>query len=422
MACTSVSRTEMPDQAQCPVLSGATRYSGLTLGPNADGIAFATRTTDAMGVASTVRLGSLGAPCSRATDRDACLKTVDMLLNAPSSEGWMVNTNPVCRECGELTTDLGVITNGNQVFLARLTDVLRVAAPIETSNEAATALYLQGRAADCGENNVRRDPDGWTFRYTSRSCSGEEWELFYKVSTTTGVATDAGRRQLSAADNGCVEGRRPSNLAATGVPWLSSLSACFSEIAHMEAAAVLAFDELVVALEHVGAPVDLIARARRARQDEVEHARATAALARKYGGAPSAPHVDGAASSMRPLMKLAYDNAVEGCVREAYGALVAAHQAARASDPEVRAAFHKIAMEEAEHAELSFALDEWLCAQLTVEERREIDRVRSSAWSELEAACSVEPSAEVREVAGMPSAREARALLALLAGAALAAA
>lgn len=405
----------MPERAQCPSLAGDDRYTALTLSPGIDGIAFATRNPSDP-VAPPRRLASLGAPCANASDREACEKRVDELLSSPSSEGWILGLNPACGWCGTRVIDLAVVTASDDVSLATRDDVVRAAAPVDDRDEAAAMLLLQGRAIDCDSNNVRRESDGWTFKHTSSGCSGV-WESFVKVIAATGEVVDAGRRQLRDREvDGCVEGRRPANLATTGLAWLSSVSACLSEIAHMEAAAVLAFEELERELVALDAPEELLERVRRAREDEIEHAQVTARLATEHGGAPPVPRVEPvvAGDAPRAVLRLALENAREGCLREAYGALVAAHQAARAEDPEIRAAFAKIALDEAEHAELSFALDEWLVAQLGEEERRRVDRARHAAVRDLAAVCRVEPAPEVIAIAGMPSAREAEALLAHL--------
>jgi len=54
------------------------------------------------------------------------------------------------------------------------------------------------------------------------------------------------------------------------------------------------------------------------------------------------------------LVDVALENAVEGCVRETYGALIATRQAEAASDPVVRRAMRKIAADETAHAALSW--------------------------------------------------------------------
>lgn len=420
VGCGGASPTEMPERATCTDLSKATRYTGLTLSPGVDGIAFATRSAPGGVAPTTLRLASLGAPCATAKDPVACNAKVAALLEDPASAGWTLDLNPACGMCYRPVTDRGVITAGDDVRLATLDQVLAAAAPVESRDEAALFVALRSRPIDCGTNNVRREADGWTFKHTSSSCSGASWETFTKVNATTGEVTAAGSRQLSDADNGCVEGRRPAHLAPTGVPWLSSLSACFSEIAHMEAAAVLAFDELEASLVALGAPEALLARVRIARADEVAHAELTARLAARFGGTPSTPRVAPGPREVTAL-QLALENATEGCVREAYGALVAAHQASHSCDPEVRAAFARIAVDEGEHAELSFALDAWLRTLLTPSEQLEVDAAIGDAWRALEIACAEEPAAEVRAVAGVPTARGARAILAEL-GAVMAAA
>jgi hypothetical protein len=415
VACSSSeSATEMPERAQCVDLSGANRYSALTLAPGVEGIAFANRGSIGS-PAAVMRLPALGAPCAGASDRDACARRIDELLADPSSPGWTVSES-TCGGCARIQRyDLGVITSGSDVRIATLDDVVRATAPVSSRDEAAAILQLKGYSLDCDMNNVRPEADGWTFKRTTSSCSGEAWETFYKVVSASGQIVETGRHQLSEADNNCIEGRRPANLASTGVSWLSSLAACFGEIAHMEAAAVLAFDELQHRLRALGAPPEILARAARARQDEVAHAAITARLAHRFGGTPSTPRIDTIAPQPEPsMLQLARENAVEGCVREAYGALVAAFQAANASDAEVRASFRRIALDEAEHAELSFAIDAWLTPLLTADERRCVEEAKAQAWLDLAASCNVEPAAEVVSVAGIPTSAQARALLASL--------
>ncbi|MEZ4450324.1 MAG: ferritin-like domain-containing protein, partial [Nannocystaceae bacterium] len=109
--------------------------------------------------------------------------------------------------------------------------------------------------------------------------------------------------------------------------------------AHLEGASVIAFDELAAWLAARGAPAALRERCRAAADDEVRHAALLGALARREGAEvpPLAadPHDD-------DLVAVALHNAVEGCVAEAFAALIAARQAERADDPELRAAFASV--------------------------------------------------------------------------------
>ena len=112
---------------------------------------------------------------------------------------------------------------------------------------------------------------------------------------------------------------------------------------------------------------------------------------------------------------MAADNAFEGCVREAYGALEAAHQATHAADPEVRRAFQTIAREEAQHALLSFEMDAWARTRLSAREGRALSELRSQGALRLGAELHAERGRDVRVLAGLPSATRANDLLAFIA-------
>jgi len=118
---------------------------------------------------------------------------------------------------------------------------------------------------------------------------------------------------------------------------MSSLARYFAETAYLEAAAVDAFRILRDELEAHGAPQALVTGAERAATDEVRHTRihaqARAPLRRDADAAARAE-----ASRSSPIFAIALENAVEGCVRETFAALVAHHQAAAAGSPHVRAA------------------------------------------------------------------------------------
>ncbi|MBN8612724.1 MAG: ferritin-like domain-containing protein, partial [Deltaproteobacteria bacterium] len=111
------------------------------------------------------------------------------------------------------------------------------------------------------------------------------------------------------------------------------------------------------------------------------------------------------------LVQLAIDNAVEGCVREAYGAVVAAAQAASASDTQVRATFSAIAREEAEHALLSLDLDAWAGSRLSPRDRRRVAAERDEASMRFAKELEAEPTPGVRSLLGLPDATRAQDLL-----------
>ena len=177
--------------------------------------------------------------------------------------------------------------------------------------------------------------------------------------------------------------------------------AWLARAAHDEAASVCAFEALAVELADRHAPAALVVALRVAAGDERRHAAAVDALARARGAA--APAVHFAAPAVRPLVDIAVENAVEGCVRETWAALVAAHQARAAADPAVRSAYAEIAGDEARHAELAWALDAWLAARLDEQERARVCVARSRAVAELRAELREDaPDALTRTHLGLP--------------------
>src|SRR5207244_884717 len=119
-------------------------------------------------------------------------------------------------------------------------------------------------------------------------------------------------------------GRRPAGLVAPSRSGRGGdeVGAYWARAAHLEAASVHAFRTLAADLHAYGAPRRLVEAASRAAGDEVRHARACATLARRHGSSPVPVVVRSPPS--RSLVEIAEENAVEGCVRETWGALVAA--------------------------------------------------------------------------------------------------
>ena len=205
----------------------------------------------------------------------------------------------------------------------------------------------------------------------------------------------------------CPGGRRPEGLvlgaaAATGAGEL------FARIAQLEAASVPAFARLARELHAHGAPASLIAEAASAVSDERRHAHVIAALARRFGASSPRPVVP--ELGVRTLESVAGENATEGCVREAYGALVATHQALRAADPLVRRAMAAIAVDETRHAALSYAIDGWARRRLGAAAGRRVAEARREAQASL--ARDVERPVPVgtASLAGLPDAASARRL------------
>ena len=104
---------------------------------------------------------------------------------------------------------------------------------------------------------------------------------------------------------------------------------------------------------------------------------------------------------------MAIDNAIEGCVRETYGALLAKRQAQTAAEPAVRALMAPIAVDEARHAALSWEIDSWAQRQLGRRDRTTLRAARCHAVEELRKELFAVPHAELQRAAGIPSPDEA---------------
>ena len=199
----------------------------------------------------------------------------------------------------------------------------------------------------------------------------------------------------------CVGGRRPGGFVEP------RCGAWIARVATVEAASIIAFARLVRALERYGAPAHLIAAARDAMIDEVIHARLTARLAWRMGATVEAPVI---ADAHEPtLAELARENAVEGQVAETFGALLAMCQGQLAEDPEVRAVFARIAVDEARHAALAHELAPWFDAQLDAETRAAIAAARREATANIVEQFDVEVSEDERAVLGIPDGAQLRA-------------
>ena len=130
-----------------------------------------------------------------------------------------------------------------------------------------------------------------------------------------------------------------------------------------EHASIAAFARFTLHLLSVGAPPGLILASQSAARDEVRHARACFALAKRYGGrdvGPAALSLEGVLPPMS-LAEIAALTAEEGCVGETLGALLAERQLATTTDPWVRDVLTRahLVADECRHAELAWSFVSW---------------------------------------------------------------
>ena len=202
-------------------------------------------------------------------------------------------------------------------------------------------------------------------------------------------------------------GRVPAGLAPiAGVSGASLLGAYFANAARLEAASVAAFRRLREELAAHEAPIELCEAARAAERDEVRHTLAMARLARRHGGRYVRPRVDDVAP--RTLAAIAEENAVEGCARETFGALLATHQAEHATDPGIARVMRSVAADETRHAALSWAIARWSLARLDAPARAAIGAAWQAAMDDVAAAAGTTDA--MARAASMPSRVERLAL------------
>jgi hypothetical protein len=146
---------------------------------------------------------------------------------------------------------------------------------------------------------------------------------------------------------------------------------------------------------------------RRFADDERRHARAVARLARRFGGV--IPPVRIRQVERPTLAQLVEDDAVEGCVKETFGALLAIWQAERAEDGRVRRMMRRIAADETRHAALAWEILDWGVERLSPRDRQRVEERLDRAVVAL-ASARVPVSPAVRQIAGYPDREQERRL------------
>ena len=160
------------------------------------------------------------------------------------------------------------------------------------------------------------------------------------LSPGSSTAVEELESEVIDSESGSCIGRRPAGLVRRAARGATRSGAYFAQVAHLEAASVRAFEVLRRELAHHGAPASLVERAAEARQDEVRHARMMRLIASRHGGAWRSPKVE--RRPLRSLEDIAIENAAEGCVREAFGAVVGLWQARFARDAAVRRVMRRV--------------------------------------------------------------------------------
>jgi len=331
----------------------------------------------------------IGIPCSGASDVLACESALDALGTETLVRGVVVTVGDEARLYTE-APDFVALFGGE----------------ISTARQAAFMVWLRGHVICGGGFGVEELPSGnWEVTvetYETSGCDSLTYRTAFGVDRESAAVTTRSRTQVGSGEPRCAIGRLPAGQTPRAIPKrVAPVADFFSEVTRLEESAVAAFDIMIDELVGLGAPVVLVDAARRARADEVRHTSMMGELACAFGGEPNRSEPVTLESARTPY-EIALENAVEGCVRETYGALVAAHQANAAADPAVARAMQVVADDEIRHAELSWALAGWLEPQLTGEERRAFDVAKREAVADLRALAGAPVDRSLVEYAGMP--------------------
>jgi hypothetical protein len=353
-------------------------------------------------------LGDSGEPCKTAKDRDACLLTIERAIDRPTDCG------PDVAQCY-----MFIVTSlGDEVLRHDTPESLRkVLGDVNTATEAVLFAQLHGLYAACaaestGVSNagtlVQATDTGWRVQSRWSGCNPSIGDQVIEIHND---GTSAGFERNIVAGRCSTTARRTAGLQLGAAEAMQGPAAAFLALsAQLEAASVPAFNRLARELSRLGSP-QLAAAAKRSACDEAYHSVLMQRLAARYGGRPSRPHVVTERRS-RTAYEIAHENAVEGCVRETFGSLIAWQQSVLAADPMVAHTMRRIAVDEAQHAELSWQVARWIEPQLTATERVQIARARAQAVTQLqrELATDFLPDAAKAQL-GWPSGTQRHALL-----------
>lgn len=400
-----------PDGSVTPRCDGATLQllDGITPGEPFDGAELRMQFLGSM-PETTAASGEL---CSAASDQAACRAAI------AAAESTLPHTD-VCGMIGDCDRYV-VTTSGDDVRMyASRADLLRLLGTIDSPEDVALLLAYDRYDVLCADASRAADSGGTAPSTILAVADGFEAAVVLNVSTcpfqyahvTLHVAPDGTvtelTRELLPEQSVCA-GRRPEGLRSQHLPSTgSSLGAYFARMAHLEAASVTAFEVLAEELAHHGAPAGLVASATRAAHDEVRHTALTTALARRFGAEPMSPSI--APRPLRSLEAIALDNAVEGCVRECFGAVLGCYQAETSSDAEVAHVMTAIAEDETRHAALAFELAAWVEARLDPAARARVQAARRTAADALRLELWCTPDEPTRHVLGLPDRRAAQRL------------
>jgi hypothetical protein len=297
-------------------------------------------------VSSTVQLGPIAA----------------LVLTLTASGCW----------CRNVPDDVHVSTREG-TFEAENLDDLRAGTLTDAERcEAACMMLADGEGTESGDPLYGDDYDS----ILSCTATGADETLPPWDAAQTEVLVMC---ELEYRSPGFCTGRRP--LGHRELTFINgSRAAWFAEQAYLERASITAFEQLATWLADREAPAELVERCRAAAADEVVHAQLMSVHAERDGHEVPLPIAE---PGSHDLLAIALHNAVEGCVRESFGALLGAHQARTCENAELRELFARIADDELRHGQLAWDLHAYFQSQLDEAGRAQVEAAQLAALDEL---------------------------------------
>ncbi len=210
-------------------------------------------------------------------------------------------------------------------------------------------------------------------------------------------------------------GRMPSRRLRASRRADVDVAAYLRHASRMEAVSVDAFVELGETLSRFGAPKAFAASCARSAADEARHAASMDGLLRTRGARVRTSRARRTPRGFATLEALAIHNEREGVVGETWGAILAAFQSARATDPTVKRTFATIAREEMRHAALSARISAWSAKKLDAPGRARLAAERRRAVERIARTSTGFPGRDGANELGWPSEQERAQLVAELA-------
>jgi hypothetical protein len=345
-----------------------------------------------------------GEACQGASDMAACRAVLAALPAAIGQQSFRLFTGVDHFKTGRLHA-----TRGDAVIdIASGAALTSFLGSTNTPLEAMLLTQAAGYNVLCDNGGARPSDAGFEVQaFLGVGCGGRDRYLL--AVTRDGSVTVLDRTRIKDPIKNCEVGRRPAGLHEPARRPCRSPGEYLARAASLEAASVAAFRHLARELKAHGAAAHLVAAARAAARDQVRHARSTARLATRLGATPERPQIT--ATPVRDLESIALENAREGCVRETFGALEGQWQSLHAADLELRRAYRRIAEDELRHAALAWSVARWIEPRLSRAGQERVRAARADSLRALRCEQSVESSAEIRRVCGVPSRVQALALL-----------